>query len=64
MRNALGLFETDRRIELKLRLAAKRAAEFEKTAGLSQRWEGQMLEEVVEVPEGELKRLIERVRTL
>ncbi|MGH2626700.1 MAG: hypothetical protein ACRDHY_08635 [Anaerolineales bacterium] len=64
MNNTMRLFETDRRMELKLRLAAKRAAEFEKAVGLSQRWEGQILEEVLEVPEGELKRLIERVRSL
>lgn len=64
MNKTKRLFETDRRMELKLRLAAKRAAEFEKAAGISQRWEGQILEDVLEVPEGELMRLIERVRTL
>lgn len=64
MNNTKRLFETDRRMELKLRLAAKRAAEFEKAAGIPQRWEGQILEEVLEVPEGELIRLIERVRSL
>lgn len=64
MNNTMRLFETDRRMELKLRLAAKRAAEFEKAARLPQRWEGQILEEVLDVPEVELIRLIERVRTL
>ena len=64
MNNALQLFETDRRMELKLRLAARRAAELEGSPSISRRFEGQILEEILEVPERELIRLIERVRKL
>jgi hypothetical protein len=64
MNNALQLFETDRRMELKLRLAARRAAELEGSPSIPQRFEGQILEEILEIPERELIRLIERVRKL
>lgn len=64
MNNALQLFETDRRMELKLRLAAKRALELEGSSSIPQRFEGQILEEILEIPERELMRLIERVRKL
>jgi hypothetical protein len=64
MNNALQLFETDRRMELKLRLAARRAAELEGSPFIPRRFEGQILEEIHEIPERELIRLIERVRKL
>ena len=64
MNNALQLFETDRRMELKLRLAARRAADLEGSHSIPQRFEGRILEGILEVPERELIRLIERVRKL
>jgi hypothetical protein len=51
-------------MELKLRLAARRAAELEGSPSIPQRFEGQILEQILEVPERELIRLIERVRKL
>ena len=64
MNNALQLFEADRKMELKLRLAAKRAADLESGSAIPQRFEGVILEEILEIPQKQLMRLIERVRKL
>ena len=64
MNNALQLFEADRKMELKLRLAAKRAADLESGSAIHQRFEGVVLEEILEIPQKQLMRLIERVRKL
>jgi hypothetical protein len=45
-------------------LAAKKAAELEAAKGPPPRFAGQILEEVFEIPERELLRLIERVHKL